>query len=269
MVFKLALLLLLGRPAAAAQDGLSHPFWALPRAAAPAAQPVPGLVNGEMLEYNIYWSGIYVGSAYIRVAEAVQISSRPAWHIVSEARSGSFIDKFYKVQDRNDAWMDAADLYSYGYYKKISEGKYFFNEWAVFDLPARRFYGVKMNKKRETSDFEGLLEKPVNDVLSAIYRLRGMHIAQGSKVDMDVNTRRNWRLSIKAEKRETVSTDYGKKKCLLFEPMLGNEGLFAAKAGKRMLVWITDDDLKLPMMMKAEIFIGSITAKLVKRTITP
>jgi hypothetical protein len=269
MGFKLALLLLLCRPAGAAQDELSHPFWNLPPSTAPVTQALPGLVKGETLQYNIYWGAIYVGSSYIRVAEAVNISSRPAWHIVSEARSGSFIEKFYKVQDRNDAWMDAADLSSRGYYKKISEGKYFFNEWAVFDLPGRRFYGAKMNKKRQPSDFEGLLEHPVNDVLSAVYRLRAMKLAPGEKLEMDVNTRRNWRLSVKAQKRETVSTDYGKKKCLLLEPMVGEDGLFAAKAGKRMLVWITDDELKLPMMLRAEILIGSVTAKLVKRTVTP
>ena len=64
-----------------------------------------------------------------------------------------------------------------------------------------------------------------------------------------------------------MKTDFGKKKCILFEPMVGDEGLFVAKAGRRMLVWITDDELKLPMVLKAEIFIGSITARLVRRTI--
>ena len=49
--------------------------------------------------------------------------------------------------------------------------------------------------------------------------------------------------------------------------MAGEEGIFVAKAGKRMLIWLTDDELKLPMMLKAEIFIGSVTAKLVRRTV--
>jgi hypothetical protein len=51
--------------------------------------------------------------------------------------------------------------------------------------------------------------------------------------------------------------------------MAGEEGIFVAKAGKRMLVWITDDEFKLPLMLRAEIFIGSVTAKLVRRTVTP
>ncbi len=270
MVIKaLVLFLFFCVPASAGEELLSHPYWKLPPSTSAVEGTVPGLVNGETLEYDIYWGAIYVGRSYIKIAGAVDISSRPAWHILSEAKSGSFIASFYKVADRNDSWMDAADLHSYGYYKKVSEGKYFFNEWVVFDGPGKRFFGEKMNRSRQTSSFEGPLLKPVNDVLSAVYRLRALSIEPGGKVEMDVNTRRDWRLSIKAGKRETISTGYGKKKCIMFEPMVGDEGLFVAKAGRRMLVWITDDELKLPMMLKAEIFIGSVTAKLVRRTITP
>ncbi|MCM2268428.1 MAG: DUF3108 domain-containing protein [Elusimicrobiales bacterium] len=268
MAFKVLLLLLLCRPAGAAdKDLLAHPFWGLPASTAAVTSTLPGLVVGETLEYDISWGAIHVGKAYLRIAEAVDISSRPAWRIVSEAKSGSFINNFYKVDDRNESWMDTQDLHSYGYYKKISEGSHFFNEWVVFDNPAGKYYGSKMNRKRHVSSFEGVLDKPVNDVLSAVYRLRAMTLEPGKSIEMDVNTKKNWRLNIKAGKREKMKTDFGKKQCILFEPKVGDEGLFVAKAGRRMLVWITDDDLKLPMVLKAEIFIGSITARLVRRTI--
>lgn len=270
MVSSLLLALALCAPAAAEEKLLTHPYAGLPAAPPPASTPLPGAAPGETLDYDIYWGVIKVGHAYIRIESAVDISSRPAWHIVSEARSGSFIDNFYKVADRNEAWMDAADLHSYGYYKKISEGRYFFNEWVVFDDAARRYYGEKMNRKGQVSSFEGALERPVNDVLSAVYRLRAMDLRPGGRVEMDINTKKNWHLSIKAApKAEKVSTPYGRRKCVLLEPKLGEEGLFVAKAGRRMLVWITEDELKLPLVMKAEIFIGSVTAKLVRRTVTP
>lgn len=271
MVFKAAALLFLAAwvPASAGDALLSHPFWGLPRHAGTVTSTLPGLVKGETLEYDIYWGAIHVGKSFISVPEAVLISSRPAWHIVSEAKSGPFINNFYRVDDRNEAWMDAEDLHSYGYYKRVSEGKFFANEWAVFDGPARRYYGQKMNRRREISGFEGPLEKPVNDIFSAVYRLRAMAVAPGTTVEMDVNTRQNWRLAIKAGKREKIKTDYGKKQCILLEPMAGEEGLFVSKKGRRMLVWITDDELKVPMMLKAEIFIGSVTAKLSRRIINP
>ncbi len=269
MVFSLLLLLGLAAPARAGENLLEHPYWSLPVSTAAVSPAAAGLVDGETLEYDIHWGLVYVGRSYLKIEKTVDISSRPAWHIVSEARSGAFINNFYKVADRNDAWMDTETLQSYGYYKKISEGNYFSNEWTVFDNAAKKYYGKKLNKKRQLSEFEGALETPVNDVLSALYRMRTMQLAPGQRIEMDVNTRRNWRFTIKAGKKDKISTPYGKKKCLLLEPMAGEEGIFVAKAGKRMLVWITDDDLKLPLMLKAEIFIGSVTAKLVRRTVTP
>ncbi len=270
MVFDLLLpLLLSGTPALAGEALLEHPYSALSLSVSSAPAAVAGMVNGETLDYDIYWGAVYVGSAYMKIEKAVDISSRPAWHIVSQTRSGSFLANFYKVDDRNEAWMDAAGLYSYGYYKKISEAKHFFNEWVIFDGAGKKYYGKKMNRKRQISDFEGPLDRPVNDILSAVYRIRTMQVTPDTKVEMDVNTKRNWRLLIKTGKRERISTGYGKKQCILVEPMAGEEGLFVAKAGRRMLVWITDDELKVPMLLKAEISIGSITAKLVRRTIAP
>lgn len=271
MAIKAALLALLCCAApAAAEELLSHPYWSLPASTAPVKSPVAAMQTGETLEYDIYWGAVYVGKSYLRIDKVVEISSRPAWHIVSEAKSGSFLANFYKVADRNDAWMDVEGLHSYGYYKKIQEGSHFFNEWVAFDLPSGRVYGEKMSKKRQRNPVEGAITGPVNDVLSALYRMRAMDLKPGSDVELDVNTKRNWRIRIRAGgKAEKISVPYGKRKCLKFEPMAGEEGIFVAKAGRRMLVWLTEDELKLPLMLKAEIFIGSVTAKLVRRVIRP
>jgi len=254
-------------PPAAAEQLLIHPYTGLAPSTAAIVSAAAGFVKGETLEYEIYWGVINVGRSFLRIEEAVDIASRPAWHLVSEAKSSSFINNFYKVNDRNESWMDAETLDSYGYYKKLSEGKHFSNEWVIFDVPGGKYYGQKMNRKHEISSFDGLLDRAVSDMLSAVYRVRAMKLEPGGSIEMDVNTKKNWRLSIKTHKTEKISTPYGKKKCLLVEPMAGEESLFVAKAGKRMLIWVTQDDLKLPMVLKAEIFIGSITAKLVRRVI--
>lgn len=268
MVFRLAALLALSLvPAAGAAELPRIPYAGLQLSTGPASGARAPLVSGETLEYDIYWGVINVGRASLVIDGSVQIGSRTVLHIVSEAHSSSFINNFYKVDDRNEAWLDAEDLSSHGYYKHLSEGKHFVNEWVVFDLPGKRYHGTKLTRKGQVSSFEGILEYAVNDVLSALYRIRTLDMKPGAAVNLDVNSKKNWRLTVKAQKTEKLETPYGKKKCLMVEPMVGEEGLFVAKAGKRMLVWITQDDLKVPMMLKAEIFIGSVTAKLVSRTV--
>ncbi|MBI4801133.1 MAG: DUF3108 domain-containing protein [Elusimicrobia bacterium] len=244
---------------------LAHPYSPLPADVQVNTSAVRGDWYRERLEYDIYWGIIYVGSAYLQIDKIVTIEGRPAYHIVSGAKSAAFIDNFYHVADLNESWFDIAELYSRGYYKRIQEGGYFFNEWVLFDNAAKTFRGEKMNKKRVVSPVDGTLEGPVNDVLSALYLVRTMEIRPGSRQDITVNTKRNWNMNVKFRKRGKESTAYGKFKCILAEPQLGDDGLFVAKKGKKMLVWLTDDALRLPLILKADIFLGSVTAKLVKR----
>ena len=93
-----------------------------------------------------------------------------------------------------------------------------------------------------------------------------MELKPDSSLEIKVNTKKNWAMTVKVLRAEKAKTGYGKFKCYVVEPRVGDEGLFVPKKGKRMFVWLTDDNLRLPLMLKAEIFIGSITARLVKRT---
>ena len=244
---------------------LVHPYASLETADAPG--PLIDSWHRERLDYDIYWGIMYVGSAYLQVDRVVTVDGNPAYHIVSGAESAALISKFYKVLDVNESWMDTAGLFSYGYYKNIREGGYRLNEWVMFDVSSGTFRGERMNKKREISSMSGSLPGQVNDVLSALYLVRAMRLEPGSSTSISVNSKKNWTMSVKARERDKESTAYGKFDCIIVEPQVGDEGLFVAKEGKKMLVWITDDELRLPLKLKAEIFIGSVTAKLVKRTV--
>ena len=244
---------------------LVHPYTALEPAVAADTAALRKSWYREYLEYEIYWGMLNVGSAFLQIDKIVAINGRPAYHIVSGAKSSPFIKNFYIVNDVNESWMDLRDLYSFGYYKNIREGKHAFNEWVIFDNAAKTFNGEKIGHSNAVAPISGVLEGPVSDVLSALYLVRTMDQKPDTRQEITVNTKRNWRMNVKFRKREKEDTAYGRFKCILVEPQLGDDGLFVAKKGKKMLVWITDDELRLPLILKAEIFIGSVTAKLVKR----
>ena len=270
-----------------AAELLRHPYQDLPPAGIAVSSHAAGLAQstaavapppagkepedrfpwlGETLEYEISWGAITVGRAWLRIDELVMIEGKPVYHIISTSKSTAFIEKFYHVDDVNEAWLDPASMKSFGYYKKLQEGGYFHNEWVLFDMAAGSFRGEKMNKKRQISKFEGALDGPVNDVLSAVYAVRVMELKPDSRLKINVNTKKNWAMTVKVLRAEKAKTDYGKFRCYVVEPRVGEEGLFVPKKGKRMFVWLTDDALRLPLILKAEIFIGSITARLVKRS---
>ena len=244
---------------------LNHPFFDLQVSTENINNKYTAIKSGEYLEYDIYLGVTRVGVAWIFCDGIVNIGTHTAYHLISGVRSASFVEKLYKVKDRNDSWFDTETLYSYGYYKELNEGHYFFNEWTIFDSENKKYFGKKLNRKKELSSFDGDLEMPVSDILSSMYMVRAMRMKKGEKILIDVNTKKNWQMEANVLRTEKIATIFGKKKCIVGEPKVGSEGIFVSKAGKRLFVWLTDDEEQIPVLMKAETFFGSISAKLTKR----
>jgi len=220
---------------------------------------------GEILEYEIYWGFINVGNAYIKIDKIVKIDEKNyAYHIISQAKSNSFIENFYPVKDINEALLDINVNKSYGYYKNISEGKYKRKEWVLYDYKDNTFRGERIkNKNTEIEKFSGLISPQTFDVLSALYLFRIYDLINKPLTILNVNTGKNWELNVKYHGKEKIETKNGKFKCFVLEPIVGKEGIFIPKEDKRLFVYISEKE-RLPVMLKAEVFIGSVTAKLVR-----
>lgn len=218
----------------------------------------------ENLVFDVSWGVLGVGQATLKVRELVQLGGRPAYELVSEAVSNKFCDGFYKVRDLNKAWLDARTLTSLGYKKQLREGSFFRDEWVLYDHDKRTFEARKINKDGTFEVFKGTIPVRVHDVLSSIYYLRSQPALEpGTEFVVDVNTRQNWPLVIRVVKRMRINTPAGSFKTLLLEPALRQEGIFIQK-GKKLQIWVTDDERKMPVLMKVEVFFGHITARLSK-----
>jgi Protein of unknown function (DUF3108) len=63
--------------------------------------------------------------------------------------------------------------------------------------------------------------------------------------------------------RETLDTVLGRRETLMVEPLLKFEGVFQQKG--RVIVWLTDDQERIPVRMKSEIKVGSFVSTLIRR----
>jgi len=68
-------------------------------------------------------------------------------------------------------------------------------------------------------------------------------------------------------RRETLETVLGARETVLVEPLLKFEGIFQQKG--RVLVWLTHDAERIPVLMKSEIKIGSFVSTLTRREVGP
>jgi len=215
----------------------------------------------EKLIFDMSWGLLSVGEATLGVDKIVMFNGRPAYHLVSEARSNAFCDTFYVVRDLNESWLDARTLTSLGYSKKIREGKFFRDEWVLYDRDAGIFVNRKVGRDGNFSVRSGTIPAQVQDILSSIFYTRSQPLADGEEVKINVNTPDNWPLIIKVMKREKVKVNAGRFPSVQVEPAMAREGIFVQK-GKRLRLWFSDDPQRRMLMMKAEVFFGNITASL-------
>lgn len=213
--------------------------------------------------YEIYWGIINVGSALIEVDSVVEISSGVyAYKIVSKARSNSFIDNLFKVRDINISLLDVSLSRSYGYYKEINEGRHIFSEYTVYDYKKKRFYGKKI-KNNKIKEYDGELNFNVFDPLSSLFLYIKGILNPDKNNSIKIATSQLREFEVISHKTEKIKTKYGKYKSYKLEPRLGDDGIFIPKKGRSFFVYISKDE-RLPVKLVAEVFIGSVSAELIK-----
>lgn len=218
---------------------------------------------GEELKYGLYYSFIKAGTAYIKTRGISTLGGRDAYVIQTTAFSASAIDPFFKVRDINYSWLDAENFYSLGYSQSVREGSYKRDEWLTFDYENNLYYG-EVQKKSEPRVISGALDSPVLDMLTSLYFVRAQELTPGKDAVFDiVNREKQYPLLVKVLRKETVKTAAGKFDCIVVEPQFRGEGIFVSK-GKSLQVWLTDDEYKMPVKMKTEVFIGSVSAELLE-----
>ena len=216
---------------------------------------------GEELTYDVYWGVIQAGTASLDTNQVVLIDGKTAYRIFSHAETIGFVDVFYRVRDYNVAWMDAKTFCSLGYSKHLHEGRFMRDEWARFDSAKGVFTAKIKNKKDQISWVQGKIPENVQDVLSSFYYIRSQNLIPGTTYTLTVNTQKNWDLLVRVYPPEEVQVPAGKFICFPVEPYLRDAGIFIQK-GKKLLVWLTADERKIPVRMQSEVFIGHVRADL-------
>ena len=214
----------------------------------------PLLIEGERLEFEISYGGIPAGKASLEVT-GMETARGEVLRITSRAQSNNVISVFFRVDDRLIAEVDAATLESKYFEKRLREGPFEKDEWATYGHSESG--GVVRTKDREYA-----VDPGTRDILSALYYVRGQDLKVGE--DVTFNTfegGKNYVARVKVIRSERLSVGDDDIDCLVIEPEI-KEGAFA-KTGN-LQIWVTDDDLKVPVLMKSKVAIGSFVAKLVR-----
>ena len=206
----------------------------------------------EKLTFDINYGFINAGTATMEVARIIEYEDRPCYQILTHANSNGFFSSFYKVEDRVESIIDAIGLYSWRFEKNLKEGNYRADRIYTFDQR-----NSKVHYKEDTIAVPPF----VQDALSVLYYIRTQELKVGESIHLDNFTDgKLYPLEVRILDKETITVEAGTFDCLVVEPLTQSVGVF--KHEGRLKVWLTDDRLKMPVLMKSKVLVGSISAEL-------
>lgn len=223
-----------------------------------ALRYVPNLAfgYGEKLNFDVNYKFITAGKAVMQIGSKPEtISDRPTYSVQFTVRTTSSFDNVFKVRDRYQTYLDIDGIFPWRFEQSVKEGNYSRDFSAIIDQRA---------KKAKTT--EGSFTTPpfVHDILSAMYYVRTLNLSamkKGQSITLqnfyDKNTHN---LRIRVLGKEKVETDAGTFNCVVVEPLVVEGGLF--KNEGRIVVYMTDDDRKIPVKVSSKVVIGSIDGEL-------
>lgn len=218
-----------------------------------AAFPIP-----ERLEFELSYTGIAAGHAVQEVRqEGTDI------HIISTARSADWLRFFFPVDDRIESFLTSGSppLHIGSprlYQERKHEGKTITDREARFD---RQKLEVTTIDHRNKSEKQQTITKRTYDTLSSFFYFRTIPLQVGTSYFIDIfDCKRLWSTEVKVLRREEIVTPLGRFKTIVIQPFLKSEGIFARTGD--MFIWLTDDDRRIPVLMKSKVVVGSITATL-------
>ena len=226
-------------------------------AAGAQAQRLP-FAPGEHAVYQVRLGSVPVGTGTLSVRGRETVQGEETYHTVMTLQGGTL---FYTLNDRYESWLDTDGLFSRRFHQNLREGSYRRNRTYDFD-PARRTFRRRtarpahcLRTSRWTTSPSSTIARTLPLEVGATYRLQRYFKPDGNPVVLQVL------------RRETIAVPAGRFRTIVVRPIIRSDGIFAEDG--RAEVWFSDDQYRIPVMIRTEAgkLPGSISLRL--RTFRP
>ena len=211
--------------------------------------------DGEKLVFDVKYGFVTAGIGTMEIPKIKKISGRDAYYVLFTVNTVPSFDWVFKVRDRYETYIDKEALFPWRFEQHIREGKYSRDFSAFFD---------QRKGKAKTSEGEYPIPKNVNDILSAFYFVRTLDFSK-LKVNDKLSLQNFYKdkvydLDVRYLGKETIEVPAGKFECIVVEPLVKEGGLFKSEGS--IIIYMTNDEAKMPVRVKTKVIIGSINADL-------
>jgi hypothetical protein len=216
---------------------------------------------GEWFQFRIHYGLVNAGYATLEVKEDVR-NNKKVFHAIGKGYTTGMTKFFFKVDDNYESYFDKETGNPYQYVRRIDEGGYKKNQEGFFNQGSDKVV-VKDYKKKTEKTFE--VPDNIQDMVSTFYYLRNYPTIDKLKVGESISINmffddETTKFKLKFMGREDISTKFGTIPTMIFRPYVQAGRVF--KEQESLTVWISDDDNKLPVRIKASLAVGSLKADL-------
>ncbi len=225
--------------------------------------PLESFAQGEVIKYRVHYGFLTAGEATMVVDNKIhKLNDRACYKIDVFGRTSGLADKLYGVDDNWGTFLDTSAVIPHKFYRYIKEGNYRKNEVINFDQLERRALLNKLDKHtselKEVEEFE--VPKNVQDMVSGYYFLRTLdftRLKKGQVIKVDAFfDGETYNFKIRFLGREEVKTKIGNKTAVVLQPIMPENKVFSGE--DPITVWISDDEHKIPLRIRANMFIGGV-----------
>jgi hypothetical protein len=234
------------------------------------AQKPEAYTIGENLIYEgKYSKAILRGVAGADLSFAVERAPNSQDFLIkSEVKSkGTLVKLFLKFNLDIQSIADGKNYSVKRTVKRDEQGERVRESEALFDYAAKKVIYVETdpnNAARPPRQIASPIVRDTQDLITAVYTLRRLPLAVGKTFELSVSdSGLVYKIPVRVAAREQQKTILGKVWCFRLEPeVFGASRLVDGKGS--MILWITDDDRRLPVRSQINASIGRVEVKLKK-----
>lgn len=211
---------------------------------------------GEKLTYDIGYKFIKAGEGSFEIMpKPLYFKGRECYDVRFKVKSLESLEWLYKVRDQYRTLLDVQGIFPWKFFQRIHEGNYKRDFEAEFDQVNN--LAITKKKTYHTAEY-------VHDIVSAFYYVRTLDLNKLPK-DSVLEMQNFWddstyTLGVKLVGTETIEVKAGIFDCVIVEPLISEGGLFMSEG--KILIWLSNDERKIPVKVATKILIGYIDAEL-------
>ena len=221
---------------------------------------------GEVITYKAYynWGFIWLHTGEVEFNVSSQkYEGRDVHHLYAFGTSFKSYDWIFKIREKYQAYIDPETQLPLWYERDVTEGSYTAFEDYKFDYENNLIHTYIQKRKNPGVNGTLPLTPCLFDVMSAVYYCRSVDFKKyvtGDKIPINmILDSEVYHLYIRyLGKEEVITRDKKKYKCIKFAIQLVEGTIF--KGDTDAVIWVTDDENKVPVIVEAQILVGSVKA---------